>query len=176
MTTPSDHIDHFIHDMVVPADDRRLTMTEVYEAYCEWSETRGDDPLAVPSFGRAFGSRFRAEKTNHRIYYNVKIGRRNSDSLFPEMDMMSIRTQDAPAPRIQQVPVKRIIQVKGWQTTDKTVHASYKAALEHEYVRAVREHCGNANFGAANVLKHADALLLILQQYISDRDSEPRGK
>ena len=70
MIAPENDVERFYKESVEVTDGSSLTATELYEDYCNWCETKSKEPLALPTFGRAFGELgVKKEKIAGRIRY-----------------------------------------------------------------------------------------------------------
>lgn len=47
----------FLMDCVAPRDGSSLTISDLYERYCEWCDVIENNPLALPNFGRELDAR-----------------------------------------------------------------------------------------------------------------------
>lgn len=70
MIAPENDVERFYKESIEVTDGSSLTATELYEDYCAWCETKTKEPLALPTFGRAFGELgVKKEKIAGRIRY-----------------------------------------------------------------------------------------------------------
>jgi hypothetical protein len=70
MIAPENDVERFYKESIEVTDGSSLTATELYEDYCAWCETKSKEPLALPTFGRAFGELgVKKEKIAGRIRY-----------------------------------------------------------------------------------------------------------
>lgn len=70
MVAPENDVERFYKESIEVTDGSSLTATELYEDYCAWCETKTKEPLALPTFGRAFGELgVKKEKIAGRIRY-----------------------------------------------------------------------------------------------------------
>jgi len=70
MIAPENDVERFYKESIEVTDGSSLTATELYEDYCAWCETKQKEPLALPTFGRAFGELgVKKEKIAGRIRY-----------------------------------------------------------------------------------------------------------
>ena len=70
MLAPENDVERFYKESIEVTDGSSLTATELYEDYCAWCETKTKEPLALPTFGRAFGELgVKKEKIAGRIRY-----------------------------------------------------------------------------------------------------------
>jgi hypothetical protein len=70
MVAPETDVERFYKESIEVTDGSSLTATELYEDYCAWCETKSKEPLALPTFGRAFGELgVKKEKIAGRIRY-----------------------------------------------------------------------------------------------------------
>ncbi len=70
MIAPETDVERFYKENIDVTDGSSLTATELYEDYCDWCEARNKEPLALPTFGRAFGELgVKKEKIAGRIRY-----------------------------------------------------------------------------------------------------------
>jgi hypothetical protein len=70
MIAPETDVERFYKESIEVTDGSSLTATELYEDYCAWCETKSKEPLALPTFGRAFGELgVKKEKIAGRIRY-----------------------------------------------------------------------------------------------------------
>jgi hypothetical protein len=70
MVAPETDVERFYKESIDVTDGSSLTATELYEDYCAWCETKTKEPLALPTFGRAFGELgVKKEKIAGRIRY-----------------------------------------------------------------------------------------------------------
>jgi hypothetical protein len=70
MIAPETDVERFYKESIEVTDGSSLTATELYEDYCAWCETKTKEPLALPTFGRAFGELgVKKEKIAGRIRY-----------------------------------------------------------------------------------------------------------
>jgi hypothetical protein len=70
MVAPETDVERFYKESIEVTDGSSLTATELYEDYCAWCETKTKEPLALPTFGRAFGELgVKKEKIAGRIRY-----------------------------------------------------------------------------------------------------------
>jgi hypothetical protein len=70
MIAPETDVERFYKESIEVTDGSSLTATELYEDYCSWCETKSKEPLALPTFGRAFGELgVKKEKIAGRIRY-----------------------------------------------------------------------------------------------------------
>ena len=70
MVAPETDVERFYKESIDVTDGSSLTATELYEDYCAWCETKAKEPLALPTFGRAFGELgVKKEKIAGRIRY-----------------------------------------------------------------------------------------------------------
>ena len=70
MLAPENDVERFYKESIEVTDGSSLTATELYEDYCAWCETKNKEPLALPTFGRAFGELgVKKEKIAGRIRY-----------------------------------------------------------------------------------------------------------
>ena len=70
MLAPENDVERFYKESIEVTDGSSLTATELYEDYCAWCETKSKEPLALPTFGRAFGELgVKKEKIAGRIRY-----------------------------------------------------------------------------------------------------------
>jgi len=67
---PETDVERFYKESIEVTDGSSLTATELYEDYCSWCEAKSKEPLALPTFGRAFGELgVKKEKIAGRIRY-----------------------------------------------------------------------------------------------------------
>ena len=52
---PATDVERYREENVEERDGSTLTVTALYEDYCEWCEAQEKEPLALPTFGREFG-------------------------------------------------------------------------------------------------------------------------
>lgn len=70
MVAPETDVERFYKENIEVTDGSSLTATELYEDYCDWCEAKSKEPLALPTFGRAFGELgVKKEKIAGRIRY-----------------------------------------------------------------------------------------------------------
>ncbi|MBX9925802.1 MAG: hypothetical protein K2Y05_05545, partial [Hyphomicrobiaceae bacterium] len=70
MVAPETDVERFYKENIDVTDGSSLTATELYEDYCDWCEAKYKEPLALPTFGRAFGELgVKKEKIAGRIRY-----------------------------------------------------------------------------------------------------------
>ena len=70
MVAPESDVERFYKENIEVTDGSSLTATELYEDYCDWCEAKSKEPLALPTFGRAFGELgVKKEKIAGRIRY-----------------------------------------------------------------------------------------------------------
>ena len=70
MVAPETDVERFYKENIEVTDGSSLTATELYEDYCDWCEAKNKEPLALPTFGRAFGELgVKKEKIAGRIRY-----------------------------------------------------------------------------------------------------------
>ena len=70
LVAPETDVEKFYKESIEVTDGSSLTATELYEDYCAWCETKTKEPLALPTFGRAFGELgVKKEKIAGRIRY-----------------------------------------------------------------------------------------------------------
>lgn len=70
LIAPETDVERFYKESIDVTDGSSLTATELYEDYCAWCETKAKEPLALPTFGRAFGELgVKKEKIAGRIRY-----------------------------------------------------------------------------------------------------------
>jgi len=70
LVAPENDVERFYKESIEVTDGSSLTATELYEDYCAWCETKTKEPLALPTFGRAFGELgVKKEKIAGRIRY-----------------------------------------------------------------------------------------------------------
>jgi hypothetical protein len=70
LLAPENDVERFYKESIEVTDGSSLTATELYEDYCAWCETKTKEPLALPTFGRAFGELgVKKEKIAGRIRY-----------------------------------------------------------------------------------------------------------
>jgi hypothetical protein len=70
LVAPETDVEKFYKESIDVTDGSSLTATELYEDYCAWCETKTKEPLALPTFGRAFGELgVKKEKIAGRIRY-----------------------------------------------------------------------------------------------------------
>ncbi len=51
---PENDVQNFYLERIVPHEGSSLTMTDLYEDYCEWCDRHEREQLALPTFGREF--------------------------------------------------------------------------------------------------------------------------
>ena len=54
LVAPETDVQRFYKESIEVQDGSSVTATQLYEDYCSWCDTRGKEPLALPSFGREF--------------------------------------------------------------------------------------------------------------------------
>lgn len=54
LVAPESDVQRFYKESIEVQDGSSVTATQLYEDYCSWCETKGKEPLALPSFGREF--------------------------------------------------------------------------------------------------------------------------
>lgn len=70
LVAPETDVERFYKESIDVTDGSSLTATELYEDYCDWCEAKNKEPLALPTFGRAFGELgVKKEKIAGRIRY-----------------------------------------------------------------------------------------------------------
>ena len=70
LVAPETDVERFYKENIEVTDGSSLTATELYEDYCDWCEAKSKEPLALPTFGRAFGELgVKKEKIAGRIRY-----------------------------------------------------------------------------------------------------------
>jgi len=87
LVAPETDVEKFYKESIDVTDGSSLTATELYEDYCSWCETKAKEPLALPTFGRAFGELgVKKEKIAGRIRYigiALKSGQERSEDKKP---------------------------------------------------------------------------------------------
>jgi hypothetical protein len=67
---PDSDVQRFYRDEVLATDGMSITLNDLYNAYCNWSEDQEKEPLAMPTFSREFRALgVRKEKMGGRVRY-----------------------------------------------------------------------------------------------------------
>jgi hypothetical protein len=67
---PDSDVQRFYREQVVASDEASITLNDLYNAYCTWSEEQEKEPLAMPTFSREFKALgVRKEKMGGRVRY-----------------------------------------------------------------------------------------------------------
>jgi hypothetical protein len=67
---PDSDVQKFYRQEVVGVEGSSITLNDLYNAYCNWSEDQSKEPLAMPTFSREFRSLgVRKEKIGGRVRY-----------------------------------------------------------------------------------------------------------
>jgi hypothetical protein len=67
---PDSDVQRFYREQVVASDGASITLNDLYNAYCGWSENQDKEPLAMPTFSREFKALgVRKEKMGGRVRY-----------------------------------------------------------------------------------------------------------
>jgi hypothetical protein len=67
---PETNTERFYKENVEVQDGSSVTVTQLYEDYCSWCETKNKEPSALPSFAREFAELgVRKEKVAGRVRY-----------------------------------------------------------------------------------------------------------
>jgi hypothetical protein len=67
---PDSDVQRFYREQVVATDGASITLNDLYNAYCAWSEEQHKEPLAMPTFSREFKALgVRKEKMGGRVRY-----------------------------------------------------------------------------------------------------------
>ena len=67
---PDSDVQRFYREQVLAADGSSITLNDLYNAYCTWSEEQEKEPLAMPTFSREFKALgVRKEKIGGRVRY-----------------------------------------------------------------------------------------------------------
>ncbi len=67
---PDSDVQRFYREQVVASDGASITLNDLYNTYCAWSEEQEKEPLAMPTFSREFKALgVRKEKMGGRVRY-----------------------------------------------------------------------------------------------------------
>lgn len=67
---PDSDVQRFYREEVLASDGSSITLNDLYNAYCNWSEDQEKEPLAMPTFSREFRALgVRKEKIGGRVRY-----------------------------------------------------------------------------------------------------------
>jgi hypothetical protein len=67
---PDSDVQRFYREEVLATDGMSITLNDLYNAYCNWSEDQEKEPLAMPTFSREFRALgVRKEKIGGRVRY-----------------------------------------------------------------------------------------------------------
>jgi hypothetical protein len=67
---PDSDVQRFYREQVLASDGASITLNDLYNAYCHWSEEQEREPLAMPTFSREFKALgVRKEKMGGRVRY-----------------------------------------------------------------------------------------------------------
>ena len=67
---PDSDVQRFYREQVLASDGASITLNDLYNAYCTWSEEQAKEPLAMPTFSREFKALgVRKEKMGGRVRY-----------------------------------------------------------------------------------------------------------
>ncbi len=67
---PDSDVQRFYREQVVASDGASITLNDLYNTYCTWSEEQEKEPLAMPTFSREFKALgVRKEKMGGRVRY-----------------------------------------------------------------------------------------------------------
>ena len=67
---PDSDVQRFYREQVLASDGASITLNDLYNSYCEWSEEQEKEPLAMPTFSREFKALgVRKEKIGGRVRY-----------------------------------------------------------------------------------------------------------
>ncbi len=67
---PDSDVQRFYREQVLASDGASINLTDLYGAYCAWSEEQEKEPLAMPTFSREFKALgVRKEKMGGRVRY-----------------------------------------------------------------------------------------------------------
>jgi hypothetical protein len=67
---PDSDVQRFYREEVLASDSASITLNDLYNAYCNWSEDQEKEPLAMPTFSREFRALgVRKEKIGGRVRY-----------------------------------------------------------------------------------------------------------
>jgi hypothetical protein len=67
---PDSDVQRFYREEVVASDGSSITLNDLYNSYCNWSEYQEKEPLAMPTFSREFRALgVRKEKIGGRVRY-----------------------------------------------------------------------------------------------------------
>lgn len=67
---PDSDVQRFYREEVLASDGSSITLNDLYNAYCNWSEDQDKEPLAMPTFSREFRALgVRKEKMGGRVRY-----------------------------------------------------------------------------------------------------------
>jgi hypothetical protein len=67
---PDSDVQKFYREEVLASDGFSITLNDLYNAYCAWSEDQDKEPLAMPTFSREFRALgVRKEKIGGRVRY-----------------------------------------------------------------------------------------------------------
>ena len=67
---PDSDVQRFYREQVLASDGASITLNDLYNAYCAWSEEQEKEPLAMPTFSREFKALgVRKEKIGGRVRY-----------------------------------------------------------------------------------------------------------
>jgi hypothetical protein len=67
---PDSDVQRFYREQVLTSDGASITLNDLYNAYCVWSEEQEKEPLAMPTFSREFKALgVRKEKMGGRVRY-----------------------------------------------------------------------------------------------------------
>lgn len=70
LVAPETDVQRFYKESIDVQDGSSVTATQLYEDYCSWCDTKGKEPLALPSFGREFADLgVRKERIAGRVRY-----------------------------------------------------------------------------------------------------------
>jgi hypothetical protein len=76
---PDSDVQRFYREQVVASDGASITLNDLYNAYCTWSEEQQKEPLAMPTFSREFKALgVRKEKMGGRVrYFDIAVRTRD---------------------------------------------------------------------------------------------------
>jgi hypothetical protein len=67
---PDSDVQRFYREEVLATDGMSITLNDLYNSYCNWSEDQEKEPLAMPTFSREFRALgVRKEKIGGRVRY-----------------------------------------------------------------------------------------------------------
>lgn len=83
LVAPESDVERFYKERITTSEGSSLTATTLYEDYSDWCDEHGKEPMALPTFGRAFGDLgvHKAKIAGRIRYIGIKL---HSDTLDEE--------------------------------------------------------------------------------------------